>query len=66
MDVPTHIWLGTHDSFVPREMGEYLERVIPNVELHWPPARAISTSRTGMRFSLPAPPTSELATLFAP
>lgn len=35
VDVPTHIWLGTHDSFVPREMGEYLERVIPDVELHW-------------------------------
>ncbi|OSC43051.1 alpha/beta fold hydrolase [Mycobacterium decipiens] len=33
--VPTHIWLGDRDSFVPRAMGEYLERSIPHVDVHW-------------------------------
>jgi len=33
--VPIHIWLGDRDIFVPREMGEYLERAIPNVDFHW-------------------------------
>lgn len=33
--VPTHIWLGDRDSFVPRAMGEYLQRAIPHVDLHW-------------------------------
>lgn len=32
---PTHIWLGDQDVFVPRTMGEYLERAIPNVDFHW-------------------------------
>jgi pimeloyl-ACP methyl ester carboxylesterase len=33
--VPTHIWQGDRDSFIPRAMGEYLERAIPHVDLHW-------------------------------
>lgn len=33
--MPTHIWLGDRDSFVPRAMGEYLQRAIPHVDLHW-------------------------------
>ncbi|SON60493.1 hypothetical protein MSIMFI_01988 [Mycobacterium simulans] len=33
--VPTHIWLGSEDTFVPRSMGEYLERTIPDVDFHW-------------------------------
>ena len=33
--VPTHIWLGDHDSFIPRSMGEYFQRAIPGVDLHW-------------------------------
>lgn len=33
--VPTHIWQGDRDSFIPRAMGEYLERAIPGVDLHW-------------------------------
>ena len=33
--VPTHIWQGTLDSFIPRAMGYYLERAIPLVDLHW-------------------------------
>lgn len=33
--VPTHIRLGDEDAFVPREMGSYLERTIPGVDLQW-------------------------------
>lgn len=33
--VPTHIWQGDLDSFIPRAMGHYLERAIPNGDLHW-------------------------------
>ena len=33
--VPTHIWLGDCDAYVPRAMGEYFERVIPHVDLRW-------------------------------
>lgn len=33
--VPTHIWQGDRDSFIPRAMGDYLERTIPNVDFHW-------------------------------
>lgn len=33
--VPTHIWLGDQDSFVPRSMGEYYQRAIPGVDFHW-------------------------------
>lgn len=33
--VPTHIWLGDCDSFVPRAMGHYFERTIPGVDFHW-------------------------------
>ncbi len=33
--VPTHIWQGDRDSFIPRAMGYYFERTIPNVDLHW-------------------------------
>lgn len=33
--VPTHIWLGTEDTFVPRVMGQYLQRTIPSVDFHW-------------------------------
>ena len=35
VSVPTHIWLGDRDSFVPRTMGEYLESAIPGVDFHW-------------------------------
>ncbi|CAM4448020.1 Non-heme chloroperoxidase [Mycobacterium basiliense] len=35
VSVPTHIWLGDRDSFVPRAMGEYFERAISRVDLHW-------------------------------
>ncbi|OBK28600.1 alpha/beta hydrolase [Mycobacterium asiaticum] len=33
--VPTHIWQGDRDSFIPHAMGEYLARTIPDVDLHW-------------------------------
>jgi pimeloyl-ACP methyl ester carboxylesterase len=33
--VPTHIWQGDRDTFIPQAMGEYLERTIPEVDLHW-------------------------------
>ncbi|KAA1249990.1 alpha/beta hydrolase [Mycobacterium simiae] len=33
--VPSHIWLGDQDTFVPRAMGQYLQSAIPNVDLHW-------------------------------
>ena len=33
--VPTHIWQGDSDSFIPRAMTEYLEHAIPGVDLHW-------------------------------
>lgn len=33
--VPTHIWQGDRDNFIPREMGEYLARAIPDADLHW-------------------------------
>ncbi|MEM9781007.1 MAG: alpha/beta hydrolase [Pseudomonadota bacterium] len=33
--VPTRIWLGDEDVFVPRNMGRYLERHIPGVDFHW-------------------------------
>lgn len=33
--VPTHIWQGDRDSFVPSAMGHYFERTIPGVELNW-------------------------------
>lgn len=33
--VPTYIWLGDDDIFVPRQMGEYIERRIPGVRLTW-------------------------------
>lgn len=35
--VPTHIWQGDEDSFIPRAIGEYLEDAIPEVDLHWAP-----------------------------
>lgn len=35
VQAPTHVWLGAEDIFVPRAMGEYLERHIPNVDFHW-------------------------------
>jgi pimeloyl-ACP methyl ester carboxylesterase len=35
--VPTHIWLGEEDIFVPPAMGRYLERTIPGVDFHWIP-----------------------------
>ncbi len=35
--VPTHIWLGEEDIFVPRKMGVYLERTIPDVDFHFVP-----------------------------
>lgn len=35
--VPTHIWLGTEDIFVSRQMGRYLEHTIPGVDFHWIP-----------------------------
>ena len=35
VSVPTHIWLGDRDSFVPRAMGEYFERANPAIDLHW-------------------------------
>lgn len=37
--VPTHIWQGDLDSFIPRAMGYYLERTIPNVGMHWSEGR---------------------------
>jgi len=33
--VPTHIWLGDCDSYVPRAMGRYFERAIPQVDMNW-------------------------------
>ncbi|MCV7077793.1 alpha/beta fold hydrolase [Mycobacterium szulgai] len=33
--VPTHLWLGTDDTFVPCAMGEYFEQAIPGVDFHW-------------------------------
>jgi pimeloyl-ACP methyl ester carboxylesterase len=33
--VPTHIWLGDRDIFVPRAMGRHLEREIPGADFHW-------------------------------
>ena len=33
--VPTHIWLGTEDIFVPRTMGDYMARRIPGVDFNW-------------------------------
>jgi pimeloyl-ACP methyl ester carboxylesterase len=33
--VPTHVWLGDQDSFVPPAMGRHLERRIPGVDFHW-------------------------------
>lgn len=33
--VPTHIWQGDRDTFIPRAIGEYLARTIPGVDLHW-------------------------------
>jgi pimeloyl-ACP methyl ester carboxylesterase len=32
--VPTHIWLGDQDIFVPRQMGSYLQDAIPEVDFH--------------------------------
>lgn len=37
--VPTHIWQGDRDSFIPRAMGHYLERAVPKVDLHWSQGR---------------------------
>ena len=33
--VPTHIWLGVEDVFVPNAMGRYIEQTIPGVDFHW-------------------------------
>ncbi len=35
VEVPTFVWLGDQDIFVPRKMGEYIERTIPGVKLTW-------------------------------
>ncbi|MGP1253283.1 MAG: alpha/beta fold hydrolase [Kiloniellales bacterium] len=35
--VPTYIWLGEEDVFVPSTMGRYLERTLPDVALHLVP-----------------------------
>ncbi|MEM8697012.1 MAG: alpha/beta hydrolase [Pseudomonadota bacterium] len=32
---PTHIWLGEEDIFVPRNMGAYIARTVPDVDFHW-------------------------------
>ncbi|QLL08495.1 alpha/beta fold hydrolase [Mycobacterium vicinigordonae] len=35
VSVPTHIWQGDRDTFIPRVIGEYLQRVVPDVDLNW-------------------------------
>lgn len=35
VQVPTHIWLGEEDIFVPNAMGNYLKRHISDVDFHW-------------------------------
>lgn len=37
--VPTHIWQGDRDSFIPRVIGEYLEQAIPGADLRWAPGK---------------------------
>ncbi|WOE74020.1 alpha/beta fold hydrolase [Alterisphingorhabdus coralli] len=37
--VPTYIWLGDEDIFVPQSMGRYLAQHIPNAELHMVPGK---------------------------
>ena len=34
IQVPTTIWLGAEDVFVPQTMGRYFERMIPDLDLH--------------------------------
>lgn len=39
VQVPTYIWLGDEDIFVPRAMGEYIQQTIPGVQLHFSPGK---------------------------
>ena len=39
MAVPTHIWQGDRDTFIPGAIAEYLGRTIPAVDLHWAPGK---------------------------
>ena len=39
IQVPTYIWLGAEDIFVPNDMGRHLEHRIPGVEFHLIPGK---------------------------
>ncbi|MEO0498882.1 MAG: alpha/beta hydrolase [Pseudomonadota bacterium] len=33
--IPIHMWLGDEDIFVPKDMGQYIARTVPQMNAHW-------------------------------